>query len=140
MKPMQKIQRFFFIFCTIILSILCIVMIGHREIFAATETVFTGGGLQEGAKIVQENIQGTGLVEEGSLVDTLIWGIKWLLILSGILAFIAFLYAGFLYITTYFNDGNPETAKNAMINAAIGILIIVFSYVIVNFLTTLEFS
>lgn len=125
------------IFITALIALaVCVPDIG----FSATVPVFSGGGLQEGAKIVQDNISGTGLVEDGSLVDTIIWGIKWLLVIAGILAFLAFLYAGFLYITTYLNDKNPETAKKAMINAAIGIIIIVFSWVIVNFLTTLEFN
>ncbi len=108
--------------------------------FADTVPVFSGGGLQEGAQIVKDNIEGTGLVEDGNLVQTIIWAVKWLLIISGILAFVAFLYAGFLYITSYINDKNPETAKKAMINTAIGIVIIIFSWVIVNFLTTLQFS
>jgi len=108
--------------------------------FADTIPVFSGGGLKEGAEIVQENIKGTGLIEDGNLVETIIWAIKWLLVISGILAFVAFLYAGFLYITSYIDDKNPETAKNAMINTAIGIIIIIFSWVLVNFLTTLNFS
>ena len=104
-----------------------------------SEPVFSGGGLDEGAQLVQDNIEGTGLVDEGSIIDVVIWIIKFILIFAGILALFAFIWAGFLYITTFVNDDNHETAKKVMLYAAIGILIIIFSWVIVQFLTTFEF-
>lgn len=135
MNTKQLVNTFFFA------SIIALIaFFGVSYSLGASTPVFNGGGLQEGAEIVRDNIEGTGLVEEGNLVETIIWGIKWLLVISGVLVFIAFLYAGFLYITTYINDKNPDAAKKAMTNAAIGILIIIFSWVIVQFLTTLEFQ
>lgn len=104
-----------------------------------TEVVFSGSGLQGGAKLVEDNIEGTGIVESGSIVDTIIFVVKFVIVVAGILAFIAFIWAGFLYITTFMNDDNTEQAKKTMIYAALGILIILFSWVIVDFLTTLQF-
>lgn len=51
-------------------------------------------------------------------------------IVAGALAFIYLLYAGILYITA---GGNPDQAKKAqtsIINAIIGIIIIVLAYII----------
>jgi hypothetical protein len=104
-----------------------------------TEVVFSGSGLQGGAKLVEDNIQGVGIVESGSIVETIIFIVKYVIIIAGILAFIAFIWAGFLYITTFMNDDNTEQAKKTMIYAAVGIIIILFSWVIVDFLTTLQF-
>ncbi len=106
----------------------------------STEVVFSGDGLQGGAKLVQDNIEGTGIVEEGSIIDTIIFIIKYVLIFAGILALFAFIWAGFLYITTFINDENTESAKKAMLYAAIGLIIILFSWIIVDFLTTFDIN
>ncbi len=101
-----------------------------------SDPVFEGEGLQGGAHLVQEKIEGSdlGIAEEGSLMDTILFVIKYLLIFAGVIALFAFLYAGFRYITSFGSD--VDGAKEAMINAAIGILIILFSWVIINFLIT----
>ena len=100
--------------------------------------VFEGEGIQGGAKLVQEKIEGSnlGIAEEGSLMDTIIFVIKYLLIFAGVIALLAFLYAGFRYITSM--GGEVDVAKDAMINAAIGIIIIIFSWMIINFLITFD--
>jgi len=112
----------------------------QAELFGSGSTppVFEGEGIQGGAKLVQEKIEGSnlGIAEEGSLMDSIIFVIKYLLIFAGIIALIAFLYAGFRYITSM--GGDVDVAKDAMINAAIGIVIILFSWVIINFLITFD--
>ena len=58
-----------------------------------------------------------------------------LLLISGILAVFYLMYAGFLFISS---AGNPETAKKArtaIIQAVIGIIIIVSAFAIVRFST-----
>lgn len=112
----------------------------QAELFGVGQTppVFEGEGIQGGAKLVQEKIEGSnlGIAEEGSLMDTIIFVIKYLLIFAGVIALIAFLYAGFRYITSM--GGEVDVAKDAMINAAIGIIIIIFSWMIINFLITFD--
>ena len=100
--------------------------------------VFNGSGLEGGAQIVKDNIQGVGIIEEGNIIQTIIFIIKYVLIFAGLLALFAFIWAGFLYITTFLQEENTETAKKVMMYAAIGILIIIFSWVIVDFLTTFD--
>jgi hypothetical protein len=102
-----------------------------------TEPVFSGGGLRSGLDILGHYIPGLGVIESGSVIGTVFFLIKVLLVIAGLLAFIAFIWAGFLYITTFIKEDNNETAKKVMIYAAIGIIVILLSYTIVHFLATL---
>jgi hypothetical protein len=102
-----------------------------------TEPVFSGGGLRSGLDILGQYIPGLGVIESGSVIGTVFFLIKVLLVIAGLLAFIAFIWAGFLYITTFIKEDNNETAKKVMIYAAIGIIVILLSYTIVHFLATL---
>lgn len=106
-------------------------------ITADTTPVFSGGGLKKGLEILSGYIPGLGIIESGSIIGTVFFLIKILLILAGLIAFIAFIWAGFLYITTFLKEDNNETAKKVMIYAAIGIVVILLSYSIVYFLATL---
>lgn len=112
----------------------------HAELFGSghSSPIFEGEGVAGGAKLVQEKIEGSnlGIAEEGSLMDTIIFVIKYLLIFAGVVALFAFLYAGFRYITSF--GGEVDIAKKAMINAAIGIIIILFSWMIIQFLISFD--
>jgi PKD repeat protein len=50
----------------------------------------------------------------------------------GIIGVAAVVYAGFLYVTSGVDDGNVEKAKNIVIYAVIGILVVLVSYALVN--------
>lgn len=58
--------------------------------------------------------------------------INWALAIAFIAAVIVLIYGGFLYITSAGNADNATKGKTAIINALIGIVIIVLSYVIVQ--------
>jgi hypothetical protein len=69
---------------------------------------------------------------EGSIASIFHLIINWALAIAFIAAVIMLIYGGFRYITS---AGNTETAtlgKTAIINALIGIVIIVLSYIIVQ--------
>ena len=58
--------------------------------------------------------------------------IGWVIFIAGILAFFYLVYSGILYVTA---AGNPEQAKKGqqgLINAVIGIIVIVLAYVILT--------
>lgn len=58
--------------------------------------------------------------------------ITWVIYVAGVLAFLFLVYSGILYITA---GGNSEQAKKAqagLVNAVIGIIIVVLSYVILR--------
>ncbi len=67
-----------------------------------------------------------------SISDLLTTIANWIIIVAGGLAFIYLLYSGILYITA---AGNPDQAKKGqqgIINAIIGIIVIVLAYIIVQ--------
>ena len=54
--------------------------------------------------------------------------------LSGVLALIAFIYGGVMYLTAGVNSKNVQTGKDAMKWAVIGLFLIFSSYAIVSFI------
>ena len=69
---------------------------------------------------------------EVSLSDLVTRVIGWVMVVAGILAFFYLVYSGILYVTA---AGNPEQAKKGqqgLINAVIGIVVIMLSYVILS--------
>lgn len=70
---------------------------------------------------------GTGTTVLTDIGSTII---EWILVIAGVLAIIYLIYSGILYITA---AGNPDAAKKGqqgVINAIIGIVIIVLAYFI----------
>lgn len=65
--------------------------------------------------------------------------INWALYLAAIIAVIFIIYGGFMYITSAGNDAQAGKGRATLVNAIIGLIIIILSYVIVqvvyNFLT-----
>ncbi len=59
-------------------------------------------------------------------------GINWLLGIAFGIAVLFLIIGGFWYITSAGNEETAEKGKNTAINAIIGIVIIILSYVIVN--------
>lgn len=60
--------------------------------------------------------------------------IKWSLGLVGALFFAMFIYGGFMYIIAGANSKNAETGQKTLVNAVIGLTIVIFSYMIVTWL------
>ncbi len=54
------------------------------------------------------------------------------LTLLGVIAFVAFVWAGFLYVTSFANEENNEAAKKTIIYTSIGIIVILISYAAVD--------
>ncbi len=129
------------ILCGIFISFLFFTPVSPSSHFLGA-TVFNGGGIQGGINELEKYVKetDTGIIESGNIVKTIIFLVKIILIIAGVAAFIAFIWAGVLYITSFLNDDNNATAKKIMISAAIGIVLILLAYAIVSFLTTLSFS
>lgn len=66
--------------------------------------------------------------------------INWMLALAGLIAVLFLIVGGFWYITSAGNEEQAEKGKGTVINAIIGIIIIVLSWVIVNVVSTLVSS
>jgi len=74
----------------------------------------------------------------GTSVNTLIRTvINWLLGISFAVAVLFLIIGGFWYITSAGNEETAEKGKGTAINAIIGIVIIILSYVIINVVSNL---
>jgi peptidoglycan hydrolase-like protein with peptidoglycan-binding domain len=70
-----------------------------------------------------------------NLVSLVLLVLKYLLILSGLIATVALVVGGFWYITAAGNEEQAEKGRKALLNAIIGMVIIIMAYAIVNILT-----
>lgn len=68
-----------------------------------------------------------GAIVVSEILDTI-------LLVAGGLAILAFIYSGILYITAYGDEKKAQLAKRNATWAAIGVVVIVLSYVLVNYL------
>lgn len=90
-------------------------------------------GTDGGLRTLFSNLTGTGVIQSDDIIVVILGWTKFLLALLGTLAFVAFVWAGFLYITAFAGgEENAETAKKTMIWAAIGIVVILISYAVVS--------
>ena len=58
--------------------------------------------------------------------------IRLLLLVSGALAVVFVIYGGYQYITAGGNEEQAESGKKTLINAIIGVVVIILAYVIIN--------
>ncbi len=72
----------------------------------------------------------------GTLVDLIFVVIKYLLILSGLIAVVALIVGGFWYITSAGNEEQSEKGKKALINAIVGLVVVILAYSIVTIITS----
>ena len=94
-------------------------------------------GAGSGLEILLSFLGGTGIIQGTSLVEVILAVVKVALTILGTIAFVAFVWAGGLYIFAFLNEENAETAKKVMIWTAVGIVVILLSYAITSFLITL---
>jgi amino acid transporter len=83
---------------------------------------------------------GAGVFESTNLIDTISVVIRWALSFIGIFVFVIFLYAGFEYATSGGDDTKASSARNRMVNAIIGLIIIFFAFVASNAILSFIFQ
>ncbi len=94
------------------------------------------GWLVERAYAISWNFLTVKTGSQGTVSGLMTSIVGWVGAIAGILAFIYLVYSGIIYITA---GGNPDAAKKGqqgIINAIIGIIIIIFAYFIVTALAT----
>lgn len=104
-----------------------------------SDPVFDGPGIKKGAKIVKCNLD-RGVSKEKNLNTLLIGWMKFFLSVTAVVAVLAIVFAGFLYITAGGDDAQTEKAKKVVMWVAIGIILIFGSYAIVNTLMQARFG
>ncbi len=95
--------------------------------------VFIGGGIAKGIEDIKPEVNKAGITTDATLTQMILYWVKIAIMLMGTMAFVAFVYAGILYVTSFTNEENAEKGKKIMIYAIVGIIIVLFSYTIVNF-------
>lgn len=93
--------------------------------------VFTGPGL-EGGVLLAESLLDENVSKERDIKALIIGWMNFLLSVTALLAVIALVWAGFLYVTAAGDDGRMESAKKIVIWVVVGLLLILGAYAIVN--------
>jgi hypothetical protein len=77
---------------------------------------------------------GNGNLQGNAIFIFVVGVLKVISALAGLATVGGFAWGGLLYITARANAGQVENAKNVMINSAIGLLLFIFMYAILQFL------
>ena len=85
-----------------------------------------------GAQFQTPNPGGTGLPADSSLSGFILKIINIALAIAGLVAVLFLIIGGFRYITSAGNEETAEQAKAIILNAIIGIVVIILSFVIVR--------
>lgn len=99
-----------------------------------SKPIFTGGENPEttGVTGISDALKGSQVVSTGSVRDLVIKYVNFALPLLALAAFVGFVYAGFLYVTAYGSEEQTGKAKNVMIYAIIGLVLVILSFSIVQ--------
>ena len=104
----------------------------------AYDPVFDGGGLEQGLINAQSGLQGSGIREENDIIPVIASVINFILTFVAIFAVVAFIVAGFMFILGFGSDSANQRAKKIMIWAAVGLVVIIFSFVLVEFIVDIS--
>lgn len=94
--------------------------------------VMIAAPLAVSAQFTTPDPSGSGVAEDTELSELLVRIINVLLALAGLVAVVFLIVGGFRYITAGGNEEAAESGKKAIVNAVIGIVVIILSFVIVR--------
>ena len=97
-------------------------------------------GLQVSALQTMFGFGGGGISSSNSLSELIFNVIRIALGFAGAVAVVFVIIGGFQYITASGNEEQAEKGKKTLINAIIGVVVIIMSYVIINVITNLVSS
>ena len=97
------------------------------------DPIFDGDGLVGGLGQAESELTGTGIRADQDLVPAIANVINFLLGFVEIFAILAFVVAGFYFILGFGSDSAIQRARKILIWAAVGIIVIEFSKVLVDF-------
>lgn len=92
--------------------------------------VFNGEGLENGIWTANLNIKGA--YRETSLIRLIAGWIRFALPIIAFLTFIVMLVAGWFFVTSGGDDGRHDAAKKTIIWAAVGIIVVMGAYALIN--------
>ena len=88
-------------------------------------------GLEQGSKFIRGKLD-SSISESRSVRNMAVGLTKWMLQLVAVLAVIGVVYAGYLYMTAWGDEGNISTAKTIITADVIGVVLIFGAYAIVS--------
>jgi hypothetical protein len=117
----------------LLVALLFLSQLGGRSLIAR---VFDGGGLLGGLGQAETELSGSGLREEDDIIIVIVAIINFFLPFAAVAAFVAFLVSGFMYILGFGSDTAIQRAKKIMIWSAVGLVVILFSFILTKFIIT----
>jgi hypothetical protein len=78
-------------------------------------------------------INGTPVLPQADLVGIIFRIIQYVLMFVGVIAVVIIIYGGFIWMTAGGNDEKVNKAKKILVNGLIGLIVIILSYAIVQF-------
>ncbi len=114
--------------------------------FAAVAAVMVAPALALGYNEVQNGLQGSplqgifgtgGLTSSQSLTELITNGIRLMLLFAGAIAVVFVIIGGYQYLTSGGNEEQAEKGQKTLLNAIIGVVVIVLAYVIINVIVNL---
>jgi prepilin signal peptidase PulO-like enzyme (type II secretory pathway) len=82
------------------------------------------------------NLFGNGLASDQTLPELIINIIELLLLFAGSIAVLFIIIGGFQYITSGGNEETAEKGRKTLVNAVIGMVVIILSYTIITVIQT----
>ncbi len=104
---------------------------GTNDAGGSNGPVFHGTGLTGGADIVRQRLD-DGVSKATDVKELIVSWTNFLLPIAATVAVLAIVWAGFLYITAFGDEGRMDSAKKIIIWVVVGILIIAAAYAIVK--------
>lgn len=90
---------------------------------------------RKGVEALGGTLKGSGIAETQTFADLVFKYVNFALPYLALAAFIGFVYAGFLYVTSYGNDEQVQKSKKIMIYAVVGLILVILSFSIVQLFT-----
>lgn len=88
-----------------------------------------------GVGLAEDSLLGTGITHTQDAGDLVIKYINFILPYLALAAFVGFVVAGFFYVTAYGNEEQLQKAKKILIWSAVGLVLVIGAYTIVQLLT-----
>ncbi len=101
--------------------------------FSLFQTAFAAGDVDRGLRTIRSPFSTSGWLTGAQDVPELIEGIiKLMLFIGGAVAVLFVIIGGYQYMTSGGNSEQAEKGKTTVVNAIIGIVLIVLAWVIIN--------
>ena len=78
----------------------------------------------------------SGIMTRDTLLDYVVYLVRFLSQIGLVIGVMMIIYAGYLYASSVFSPSNMSKGKSALTNAIIGVLVVAFSYAIMKLLTS----